>query len=215
MTLEEILSKLESEDLKESIVSLINDEKERGITATRKKDKENLKLKTDLKDLGWDKDEYPTFDEFKESRSDIKKTATDSKLTIATLNDKLNSLTDELVNERVEAKRIKRVSKENKLSAELTSKISGSFFGAEYLIKTLISDGKVDLDETTGAVFFKNGDEVIPFDKGLETLKNDNKDMLKVSQQGGTGDKGGNGVPQVDDDLMSKPTNDILDSLGL
>jgi len=214
MNLEEILAKIESDELKEAIVSKINEEKEKGISSYSKKDREVLKYKNALKDLGYDHEKYNDVQEFIESKKSVEQTATDSKLTIATLNDKLNELTATLESEKAQAEAIKRSAKENKLTAELTKTIGGEFYGADYLIKSLITDGKVDLDEATNQVFFKNGDDLIPFEKGVEKLKEENRDMLKVTQAGGTGDKGGNGNIQPPEELLSRPTDEVLDALG-
>ena len=216
MTLEEILAKIESDELKEAIVTKINEEKDKGIQSYTKKDKEVLKYKNALKDLGYDHEKYSDVTEFIESKKTVEQNVNESKLTIATLNDKLNDLTNKLDQERQQAEAIRRTAKENKLSAELTKTIGAEFYGADYLIKSLINEGKVDLDDATNQVFFKNGDDLVPFEKGIEQLKEQNRDMLKVTQSGGTGDKGGTGIPTtVDEDLLSKPANEVLDALGL
>jgi len=213
MTLEEILAQIESDELKEAIVGKINEETEKGKSLYSKKDREVLKFKTALKELGYDHEKYADVSEFIDTKKEVESKVNDSKLTIATLNDKLNDLTSKLEQERAEADRAKRVSKENKITAELTNKIGGEFFGASYLIKTLISDGKVDIDENN-QLFFREGEDVIPFEKGLDQLKQENKDMLRVTQQGGTGDVGGQGIGEKAD-LLDKPTDEILNELGL
>lgn len=215
MTLEEILAQIESDDLKEAIVGKIEEEKMRGKEASKKKDRDNLKLKADLKSLGWDKDKFETIDEFRESLEAKDKANNTNKLTIAQLNDKLDALESTLATERAEAELVKTRAKETKITSELTKHMGDSFFGASYLIKSLISDGRVDIDEVSDRIYFKDGDEVIDFEKGLAKLKEDNKDMLKVSQQSGTGDVGGSGVDNITENLLDKPTDDILNELGL
>lgn len=218
MTLEEILAKIESDELKEAIVDKLEQEKEKGKKSYKEKDVELLKYKDKYKrtlsELGYDPDKFSDIDTFIDSKKIIEKNVSESKLTIATLKSELDDFKAKLEQERMEAERVRTVSKQNKLTAELTNTIGSEFIGSKHLIKNLISDGRVDIDETTNKIFFKNGDDVITFEKGLEDLRIENKEMLKVSQRGGTGDTGGVGV-KINDDLLSKPADDILNELGL
>ena len=64
MNLEELLGKIESDELKEAIVSIVNEEKQKGISKYSKKDKEVLKYKSALKEVGYDTEKYSDIDAF-------------------------------------------------------------------------------------------------------------------------------------------------------
>lgn len=186
MTLEEILATVESEQTKEAIVNAINAEKEKGISEYRKKDTEVLKYKGLVKELGYDPEKFESVDSFIESK---KKTVSESNLTIAQLNDKLNSYMTELETERETSRQIQKKAKENKLNADLTGKIGNMFYGAEFMIKTLITDGVADIQDDKTVI--KDGDRVLSLDEGINLLKDKYKDSLKTSQVAGSGDSGG------------------------
>lgn len=192
MTLEEILQTVESEDVKEAIVAKINEEKERGISEYRKKDQEVLKYKGMIKDLGYDSDKYDSIDSFIESKKKVDKVATESNLTIAQLNDKLNTYMSQLEAERESSRQIQKKAKENKLQADLTSKIGSVFYGADFMVKTLISEGIADIQDDQTII--KDGDRVLSLDEGVNVLKEKYKDSLKVQQVAGSGDNGGQKV---------------------
>jgi len=202
MDLQEVLSSIENEETKEAIISLVEAEKEKGISSYRKKDSEVLKLKNTLKELGYDHEKYSNVDEFIEDTKKVKDKVSKSSLTIAQLNDKLNDITSQLDSEREAAANAKRLAKENKLTAELTKNIGKDFIGSEYLIKDLISEGRVDL--VNNEVVFKEGDDIITFDKGLVDLKEKNKGMLRTNIKSGTGDVGGNTIEPKEDEFTAK-----------
>ena len=202
MDLQEVLSSIENEETKEAIISLVEAEKEKGISSYRKKDSEVLKLKNTLKELGYDHEKYSNVDEFIEDTKKVKDKVSKSSLTIAQLNDKLNDITSQLDSEREAAANAKRLAKENKLTAELTKNIGKDFIGSEYLIKDLISEGRVDL--VNNEVVFKEGDDIITFDKGLVYLKEKNKGMLRTNIKSGTGDVGGNTIEPKEDEFTAK-----------
>ena len=201
-SLEEILSAIEGDDIKEAIVGLIDNEREVGISKYNSKDKEVLKYKNAMKSLGFDKDKYETIDDFIESKQDVEKKVTKSNLTIAELNDRLNTITDELNAERENVQAKAKESRDNKLTAELTQAIGGKYIGSEYMIRDLIREGQVDINDNK--VVFKNGDDLIPFETGLKQLEEQNADMLKTSLKGGTGDVGGKTPKQKDTSFVDK-----------
>jgi len=215
MTLEEILKAVEqldnAEELREAIIETIETERDRGITATRKKDKDVLKLKATLKDLGYDKKEFDGLDSFVESTRKIKEDSTKSKLTINSLSERVEDLINSLKTEREAKTQIEKQAKSKTLEAELTSAIGDKFYGSKYLIKDIIYSGSVDIDND-GSVFFKQGDNVLSFSKGIETIMDKNKDMLKLSQSGGSGDKGGTTDSTT---LMEGSADEVLNQLGL
>jgi hypothetical protein len=214
MNLDEMLKKLSSlengEELAEAVMTALESEKERGIASTRKKDKDVLKLKATLKDLGYDKETFDDLDSFVENIKKTKDSTVKSELTINTLNDRVNELILDLKKEREAKEAITTKAKVKTLEAELQSTIGDKFFGAKYLIKDLISSGSVDIDED-GNKYFKDGDTLVPWEKGIESLKEKNKDILKVSQSAGSGDiiKG----KTQSGEFFDKSSKEILDEL--
>ena len=93
MTLAELLATL-PEQHREAVgnhfASAIETEKQIGISATKSKNNELLSAQGKLESLGYDKDKFETFDSFKDTISKTKQTASDSTITIASLNEKLN-----------------------------------------------------------------------------------------------------------------------------
>ena len=189
MNLEELLQQVDDESLKESIVAVVNVEKERGISSTKKKDKEVLRFKSALKDLGYDREKFEDLDSFISANKERESKTQKSSLTIAQLNDKVQSLAETLETERQQLAEKTRIAKESKLQAQLTEKIGNEFYGSKYLINDLVSNGRVDLVDNK--VVFKSGDDIISFDSGLTALKEENKGMLKVTQKAGSGESGG------------------------
>lgn len=198
MDLETLLGALDSDELKEAVVELINDEKDRGKDAYRKKDKELSKWKDDYRDLGWDPDKFESRSDFIEKKKADNKKVTDLSLSNAELNDKINNLITERDQEREHSKQKAEEVRKAKLSNKLQQEIGSDFIGSQYLIKDLINSNSVDLNGEE--VVFKDGDEFIPFSKGLEQLKETNKNMLKTNQKGGSGDVGGE-TPKQSEEL--------------
>jgi len=187
--LETVLNSVESDEIKEAIVSLINVEKEKGISAYRDKDREVLTWKSHAKDLGWDSTKYSNVDEWKTAIKNTDKKVSDSTLTIAQLNDKLNSYVKELELERENTRTIQKKSKEHKLQAELTNKIGADFYGSEFMIKNMISEGMADIDNDS--IVIRDGDKVMDIDSGILFLKEKYKDSLKSHIKSGSGVTGG------------------------
>ena len=177
MTLEELMAKLESDEIKEAVTSLINAEKERGLTSYRKKDQELLGLKTSLKSKGFDP-EKGNLQEWLDGKIAAETRVQESSLTIAQLNDRLSEVQGQWENE-------KKTAKNSKIQAELTSKIGSMFYGSDYMIKSWLSDGKLDLVD--GNITYDGK----PFDSALETIKSENKGSIKVTQVPGSGVPGG------------------------
>lgn len=195
MTLEEILAKIEDETVKEAVASAIHAEKQLGISATSKKDAENLKLKAKLKDTGWDPEKFDTWEKFVASKKALEDKSTTAETTISQLSDKVTDLANQLLESEKKTERAAKSAKENKLKAKLTEAVGDKFYGSTYLIKDLVSSGRVDIVD--GKVVFKDGDTSVDFDKGIANLKEENKSMLKTGLKPGSGDAGGD-TPEVD-----------------
>lgn len=210
MTLEEILSKVEDETIKNAIVDVVNSEKEKGIQSYRKKDTEVLKYKNALKTMGYDHEKYSDVDEFINTKKLVEEKATKSEMTIQSLNEKLIEIEANLQAERDKVVRKEQEAKTNYLTSELTKTIGDKFYGSQYMIKTLITDGVVDVQNNK--VVFKDGDNILGFDEGVKKLEETNKDILKVNQKTGSGDNGGNPIIPTNTDTVE---NAIRKEMGL
>jgi hypothetical protein len=179
----ESLEAEKAESLKEGVISLLNAEKERGIQTYTKKDKEAMKLKEVLRSLGYDKDQYDTYDDFvsKKREGESKKYETD--LTLSSLNEKINALNSQLNAERAEKEAISRKIKTEKARSILSSELSDKVYGAKYLIESLISNNDFDIDGDN--VYTKIGDEKKHITKLIEEVLDQNKDILKINQRPG------------------------------
>jgi len=201
MELEELLKMLSKvqgdQELSKHVVELIEAEKQRGIDAKSKANKEAInlrKFKKSMEALGYDGagdlDEF-TATMINNSSQRNKSSNDDDKLT-------LKALRDEIKREKE-----LRISTENKvrektISAKLTQALNDKVYGADLLVKSLISDGKVTL--TDEEVFFKENEELIPFNDGINKLLETRKDIVKSTQRTGTGSTG-NDTRTTDPDI--------------
>jgi hypothetical protein len=190
MTLEEILSTVESDELKTSIKKIVDQERSKGISSYNKKDQEVLKYKNALKDLGYSSDEYDNISSFIDKKKSEKEKIAESSITISSLNDKINSLTSAIDEERKKVAEKDRLAKVSEMKARLTnSDIGKKFYGSSFMIESLINNGKVDLVDND--VVYKNGEETLNLKDAFKILSEEYKSDLKVDQTGGTGALGG------------------------
>lgn len=195
MSIEGIMAKLSDSEKKE-FNDAIENEKTIGINKYNKKDGETLKLKSNLKALGYDPEKFSTIEAFIDSRKAIDKKVTTGEQTIASLTERLDlndaereSEKAERKAEQIEATKVAKVAKDAKLTTELTKGVGDKFFGSDYMIKDLVREEKVDFVD--GKVVFKDGEKTVAFDDGVKSLMESNKDSLKSKQIGGSGDRGG------------------------
>ena len=77
-------------------------------------------------------------------------------------------------------------------------------YGADLLTQSLISSGKVRLqDDEKTVVFVGDNDSIIPVDDGIKTILETRKDIVKNTQNPGSG-SAGKGQEPVDPTKMSK-----------
>jgi hypothetical protein len=182
MQLDDIRKKLEASDegkeTFEAILDLINAEKEKGIFESSKRNKEAQSLrkyKQILEETGYDiSDEENLKDSL--SRKSHNKNSDDA-LTLKSLQARLDKAEKERDAERLNSKR-------KTIQAELTNAIGDKVYGAKFLISSLISDGSVDI--VNDEVVFKHGDELLSFQDGVKRTLEENKEMLKTTQSGGS-----------------------------
>ena len=194
----EALSKLENgEDLLEFHASSVSAEKNLGISKHKEANKEAQglrKFKLAFEKLGYDPESKIDIDEFADGLLG-KVTETTNKATgeIGELQKKLNKLTkdftttqDELKAEREQRSTLEKVNRAKTIESKLLPKLKEDFYGAEYMIKALLVDGAVDLDDA-GEVVFKKGDSVVSLTDGLKQIAESNADARRNKQTGGAG----------------------------
>lgn len=214
MTLEQLklalmkaTTEAEKEDIISAIESLLTAETEKGKSLYKKKDSEALKLKNAMKELGYDPETDGDLETFiaksKSKRGDVES----SKLTIAQLSEKLTEVQNEIATERSRANEHKAKAEREAMNSKLTSTIGDKIFGSKYVIESLINNKRVKIVDDN--VVFANGEDIIPFDAGIKKVLEENKDMLKVSQNNGSNTFKTAGEPISDKDYASMSSAEL------
>ena len=171
-------------------------EKNRGIDTAKVKNHENQRLKAFQKafeKLGFDKDDTE-IDGFVESLvAKMDETAnkgntqfTELQKTLTKLQKDFDKTQKELGTEREQKTQLEKQNRQRTIESKLLPKLQEDFYGANFIVKALLSDGAVDLDES-GEVVFKKGDQVLSMADGLKTIAEQNTDARKNKQTGGAG----------------------------
>lgn len=182
-------------ELLEYHTSAVAQEKEYGKSKYAEKDKEALnlrKFKTLIKGLGWDGESDP--EEFVNSLNETltnRQSEGNTQLTELTsqfkkLQKDFEKTQGELTAEREQRAELQRQNKLKTIENTLAPKLSEQFYGHNFMIKALIADGQVDLNEA-GQVIFKNGESVMELDQGLKWLEETHADSRKNTQKPGVG----------------------------
>jgi len=179
MDLNKLLELLEPEQ-RDVIKDAIEAEKQRGIAASHKKNVENEKLRSRLKELGYDSEKYESFDAFKKDILSTKEKATESELTLAQLNDKLQDLTEKYNKSIETANKIKQ-ERDGAIIKDKLKNALGNIYGSEYLIDNILLKNELTLVDNKiqtadGKTFEEYTNEI------LEA----NKDNMKSVQTTGT-----------------------------
>ncbi len=77
--------------------------------------------------------------------------------------------------------------------SELEAKLNDDFAGVKSLTKELIADGRVHVSDNNEVSLIVDGKSV-DWKTGIESLKAEKSDMVKIAQVGGLGKGGGQGV---------------------
>ena len=182
------------QDLLEYHHSAVEHEKQYGKTEYSRKDKEAQSLrkyKKLFKELGWDGESDP--EEFATKTQEVLTGRQEQGNTdLANLNKQLTKLQKdfektqtELETERTQRAELQKVNRLKTIESTLTPKLSEEFYDANYLIKALIADQAVDLNEE-GQVVFKKGEDVLDMDSGLKWLSETHADARKNKQNPGS-----------------------------
>lgn len=182
-------------ELLEFHAAAVAQEKEYGKSKYSEKDKEaaNLrKYKSYIKDLGWDGESDPedfvvsikTSLEGRQEEGNVQLSEVTKQL--AKLQKDFEKAQGELQIEREQRASLQQQNKIKTIESTLAPKLSEQFYGHNFMIKALMADGQVDLNEE-GQVIFKNGDSVMDLEKGIKWLGETHADARKNTQKAGGG----------------------------
>ena len=191
------LSKLENgSELLEFFDSSVSDEKTKAIDITRKANKESQNIKKAFNRLGYDG--VANVDEFVDvllETIDGKATTQTTELsdlqnTVKKLQRSFEQVQGELKTEREKSESLHKQNKIKTIEGKLTPKLNEELYGANYLVKSLIAEGALDLDEE-GNITLKNGESVLSYDDAIKHLVNSNTDSRKNKQVPGASSSSG------------------------
>jgi len=168
-------------------------EKNRGIEESRKGNKENQnlrKFKTALESLGYDGES--DLQEFVDTlTATVEGKTTQGNTELSELQKKISKLTrdfessqGELKTEREQRASLQQQNKIKTIEAKLSPKLNEEFYGGQFMIKALLADGIVDLDDS-GEVLFKQGDKTMKLDDGIRWLSETHADARRNKQAPG------------------------------
>jgi len=95
----------------------------------------------------------------------------------------LESIQKQLDSERKEKQSIAEKNKQRTIESKLKDALK-DVVGSSYVIKALMADKQVDVDEAENVVF-KYGDEVLDLESGVKKFLSSNPDLVIVSSRGG------------------------------
>ena len=177
MKIDEILELL-PEEHRETAAATINQlveaERETGIQAANKKNREAQRYKSIVKELGDDPDKYSSVEEFQEELKNKSQRADESLSEIEKLQQKLSSLSEAYEEERNLRAQKEREAQQQTIKQRLAEELKPKLYGADYLIENLINKNEFTLD----------GDEIVaqdglPFDAKIAKIIETNKENLK------------------------------------
>lgn len=198
MLLDDILKKLTEEE-KSVVTEAIEAEKSRGIDESRKKGQsvqkymtEANRLKDILRNAGIDPDEdiEQQISALKESIKE--KPKSDLERQVLTLSKQVKILTDGMAEKTKEAETEKGKYRNTKLTQVLGQSLGEKIHASDFVIKGLIRDGKVKLDENENPVWV-DGETEIEFGKGVDSFLKQNNGIVKTTQTPGAGSSPGSG----------------------
>jgi hypothetical protein len=183
-------------DLLEYHVGAVEYEKSLGVQTSREKNHENQRLRAFKKafdKLGFQGTEAEIENYVEELMAKVEENGvkgntqlSELQKTIAKLQKDFEKTSTELQTEREQKTVLEKQARAKNIESKLLPKLQEEFYGANFIVKALMADGLVDLDES-GEVTFKRGDEVIPFSEGIKFIGEQNADSRKNKQNGGAG----------------------------
>lgn len=217
-----------AEAIKEHFMSLVEAEKNKGIEAKRSVNSEAEGLRTRLRavetsivNAGFaipeiERDGKKVYDY--EGLSDVLKKTSEKTSKLPEKDVEISSLRNQIsANEKTmkdlgefkskweqETKKARNLKLENELSKAFSDESGNpSIYGKSEVIKNLIYEGMVDLDESE-KVIWRIGEDKLDLKTGKEKFLETRKDLIKVTPKGGSGGAGAGGS------VVSSSRTDIL-----
>ena len=176
---------LDNDKILEGVQGLINAEKQKGITEYQKKDGELLKLKNFIKESGFDSDRHGTLKEYIKSISTKAANSDNDKVTINSLTEKLNELTETFAtSQRVQKEATEKANTES-LRSVLTSELGSKVFGAGFIIDNLLRKG--DVKKVDGKDIFSVDGVDLDLKTGINKFLENNRDIVRSTPTDGRG----------------------------
>ena len=197
MDLTEVLQALGEEE-KNTVLSAIEAEKQKGKKAKQTADAEAIKAKTRLKELGYSAEKYSDFDEFKSTITSKVKEAETAEVTLAGLNSKLTEITNKLAETEKLTKEKAQKLREKAITKKLGAELNGKLYAAELITKANLE--RFEYDEEHDLVKPKEG----TFEEAVKAILDENKENMKVSQAPGTGTSTGTAPSDKEKDFVDK-----------
>jgi len=174
-------------DLISFFENAVSAEKNRGINEYRSVNQRLKKYKEALDRLGYDG--VADLDEFTNTLLDTvdgkavqgSGELSELQLNLKKLQRSFEQAQSELKGEREQRETLQKQNKIKTIEGRVTPKLSEDLYGAQYLVKALIADGALDLDES-GEIIFKNGEQVLSYDDGIKHIVNTNTDSRRNKQ---------------------------------
>lgn len=222
-------------EMVEFFETAVKTETNKGVSMSHKANVANAKFKKQMQKLGWDG--VADSDEFVETLLNTldgigtqdKTELSDLQLQMKKLKRDFELSQSELKTEKEQREVLQKQNKIKTIESKLIPKLSSDLNGASVLVKALLADGSVDVDDL-GEIVIKNGDNIFKFDEGVKHIINSNQDLRKNKQNGGVGStlpssntSVNNGKPKytmeqirsMSDDESSNNVEDIMESLKL
>jgi chromosome segregation ATPase len=177
------------------------------------------KFKIALEKLGFDKDdtELDSYVEDLASKIDDKAgTGSELQKQLQKLQREFSIAQTELKAERDQREQLQKQNKVKTIEQKLGKLLSDEFYGAPFILKSLILDNQVDLDEA-GEIIFKQGDRQLDMKAGLKWLTDTNAEARKNKQNGGAGSPPGAGPAKTKytlDQIKSMTQDQIMANLA-
>jgi len=171
---------LDKDSIKSSITSVLEAQATYGKTQYDKKQSQIKKFEEVLDAIGYEGESVKDFaKKFKEDKSAIDTTKTEKEQLV----ERIKRLEAEDAQRKEEQNRLKAENEKNIITSKLTEAIGNRLKGSKYIIKDLIRENKVTLVD--GEVMFVEGDDVVLFDKGVESVLESNADLVVNKQNAG------------------------------
>lgn len=209
MTFEEFKAALEHAENGSALMAFfteaVNAEKTRGISEKSSANKEAQglrKYKQAFEKLGYDGE--TDLEEFVETTIKAiegqgfkgSTELTDLQKQLKTLQKSYEKTAQELTTEKEQREVLQKQNKIKTIESKLNPKLSEEFYGSNFILKALLSDGAVDLDDS-GEVIFKRGDQQLSLQDGFKWLTETNADARRNKQQSGAGSQAAHGGNQT------------------